>query len=408
MDNRNLLTLFLFFLIPGITLAQSDRYKMDFYPDAWYNEIDGIRLGVRVLGEMEGTFLDGPHRLDTGVWLSTWIPDLPVSYYTSLTEPIPVISSYGSEGNIRLMSSIRTGYSQHEVSFNKRWQTGFNEFDFHELSASFGLEKMFDVAYRPYPQLWQSEWRNLFGLKFWISREFEPGLFNLKTSVDYNMRDTFSKADIELIQQINLSKGFELSLRGFSGYLSKQAPPEYYYGRSFRPANEWLENRVTRAKGTLPNPWLDDGLFHINGGTNLRGYTRQDFDMLATTNRPLIYDFVASFNAEIAFPNPVNAFLNNTIVTGLIDFRSYLFGDTGVFYRDNYAEPGADVLNDVINRHSDAGVGFQFSINIPNYLGKDRGFAIRYEIPIWLSHPPANENNIKFRNLIGIGAVISL
>src|SRR5690554_3903930 len=117
--------IFLFFFIPGCVFAQSGRYNIDLAPDLWYNKVDGIRLGMNIIGEQEGTFLDGAHRLNAGIWLGTNFPDLPVSYYLSFTEPIPWISDFGSEGNVQLVSSVRTGFSRHGLYFNKRWQTGF-------------------------------------------------------------------------------------------------------------------------------------------------------------------------------------------------------------------------------------------------------------------------------------------
>ncbi|HBX64809.1 MAG TPA: hypothetical protein DEG32_01100, partial [Balneolaceae bacterium] len=111
MDNRHFVIAFLLILIPGIGLAQEDKYELEFAPDLWYNSVDGIRVGARVLGDMEGTFLDGPHRLDAGVWLGTSFPEMPVSYYATFTEPIPSLSDFGEEFNVQLKSSIRTGYS---------------------------------------------------------------------------------------------------------------------------------------------------------------------------------------------------------------------------------------------------------------------------------------------------------
>jgi hypothetical protein len=55
----------------------------------------------------------------------------------------------------------------------------------------------------------------------------------------------------------------------------------------------------------------------------------------------------------------------------------------------------------------DAGLGFQFSANIPDYLGKDRGIFIRYDIPLWLSSTVNNESNFKYRNVVGIGAIFN-
>lgn len=387
--------------------AQSDSYDLDIYPDLWYNSVDGVRVGGFILGQMEGEYESGPHRLDAGIWLGTNFPDLPVSYYISFTEPIKPFVFPDNEANFKVTSSVRTGLSRHSISFNKRWQEGFDELNFQKLSFSFNRERMFDYDYRPYPQLWEDDWKSLMGADFQLSRNLETGRFNLKASFAQNLASqSFSKGDLEITQQFQLSKGFEFNLRGFVGYISENAPYEYFYGRSYRPAAEWLDKGISRAKGTIPGSLLDEGLIHMNGGANLRGYTFQDFESLSTTNRPLNFDRVASLNAEFVFPNPINELLVGSIVEDFVSFRSYLFGDIGQFYRDNYLQT-PDIQSDVLQANSDAGIGFQFSINIPNYLGMDRGFALRYEIPFWLSHPE-NDDKFKFRNLIGIGAVISL
>lgn len=408
MGNRTLIFTFLFLLIPGVLIAQSNNYKFDFAPDAWYNETDGVRLGLRVLGEMEGTFQDGPHRLDAGVWLGTAFPDQPVSYYLSFTEPIPAISSLGSEGNIQLESSIRTGYSQHALYLNKRWQRGFNELNFREVSVSFSQEKQFEFQYRPYPQLWQDQWKSLLGMSFWLSEDRERSKFDLKVDLSQNVgtnSEAFTVGMVELKEQIQLSKVFKLRVRGFGGYASDNTAPEFLFGYSYRQPVEWLNNGVSRAKGTLPGSWLNDGLFNISGGANLRGYTRHDFSVLESGGFPQ-YRSIAALNTEIEFPNFINSRLDKSIIGDFLHLRSYMFFDLGKTFDENINSiPG---LQDDPNLLADAGLGIQFSINIPDYLGKDRGFAIRYEVPFWLSDPLGNQNNFKYRNLIGIGAVISL
>lgn len=395
-------------VIPGALSAQSDNYTLSFAPDAWYNDVDGIRVGVRVLGEMEGTFQDGPHRLEAGVWLGTAFPDLPVSYYASFTEPIPAISTFGNEGNIRAQSSIRTGYSRHKLSLNKRWQNGFDEFDYQELSLSFSQEKLVDIDYRPYPQLWQGEWKSLLGVEYQLNQNFDIGNFNLSASLKQNVSDfeRFRVMMAEVKQEISLGDHFEFRIRGFSGYTDSDNAPEYLFGISYRQPVGWLDNGVSRAKGTLPESFLDDGLFHISGHTNLRGYTFTEFNDLVQGD-VIQYNFVNTINAEFEFPNFVNTALDGSIIGDFMQLRSYLFADAGNFFRADYElTPG--LISDLNEQRADAGIGLQFSINIPDYLGKDRGFAIRYEIPFWLSHPDGSESRFKFRNLIGIGAVISL
>src|SRR5690625_1384559 len=74
--------------IPAVAQNNSDggqSYDLKFAPDIWFNSTDGIRVGVRMRGKEPGTLKRGPHRLDAGLWLGTFIPKYPVSYYVSFT-----------------------------------------------------------------------------------------------------------------------------------------------------------------------------------------------------------------------------------------------------------------------------------------------------------------------------------
>lgn len=395
-------------LFPVLAHGQSKQYDMSFVPDLWYNQVDGMRLGIRLSGEMEDTYKDGPHRLDAGLWLGTKLPERPVSYYISFTEPLKGLSSFGSEANIELKSSIRTGYSMHEFSFNKRWQPGFNELKYRELSLSFSQEKLIDNAYRPYPQLWQNSWKSLVGLNVALSDVNGLGRFLLNSTLTQNVhsKEGFTTGDMEIKQNIPLGSGFKLKIRGYAGYSSEDTAPEYLFGTSYRQPIEWLQNGIMRAKGTLPQSLLNDGVFQLAGGANLRGYAQQDFEALAQGST-FQYTMVTSANVEVVFPNPVNKLLNNSLAGDFVELNSYLFGDIGRLSRDNYPNTSG-ISTDVRDVKADAGIGLQFSLNIPDYLGKDRGFAIRYEVPLWISDPETGEKSFGFRNLIGIGAVISL
>ncbi len=410
MANRPFLIFLLFFCLPVVALSQSNPYSFSFYPDIWYNTVDGPRLGLFVLGEEEGTFKDGPHRLEAGIWLGTAFPDLPVSYYLSFTEPIPVISDFGNEGSIGLQSSVRAGYSFHRITLNKRFQRGFDELRYRELSLGFSQENMVDAAYRQFPAAWSQKWKSL--LIFDVnSSGFSPlGRLLINAKLLQNVNKTsgsFTAARLEVMQMAHLGKGFSLNLRAFGSLMSDSAPSEYRFSLAHREPVYWLQNGFSRAKGTIPDGFFDKGLVHISGGMNLRGYLDYYFSPLTK---------VLALNAEFAFPNPVQALLRNNIIGNFAQFTSYVFFDAGAFSTpDGFGIAAGEVSNSV----ADAGIGFQFSFNIPDYLGKDRGFAIRYEMPLWLSEPDNPFSNpfaatssskpaFKIRHLLGIGAVISL
>lgn len=412
MDNRNFLITLLFVLIPGALFAQNDKYKLEFAPDLWYNSVDGIRVGARVLGDMEGTFQDGPHRLDAGMWLGTNFPDQPVSYYVSFTEPVPALSEFGEEFNVQLISSIRTGYNRHGVAINKRFQKGFDELRHQEIRVSVLQEKATENAYR-LNAFQETDWKTLAGIDFRTSGFTSLGALKTHLSFQQNVNpasENFSSGSAEVKHLTELGKGFGLNLRAFGALVSSDAPLEYNYSMANRAPISWLNNGVTRASGTIPDLFFENGLVQIAGGFNLRGYSKASL-----TNSGGNKDYTISYlgtldkgfslNTELIFPNYLNTLLKRSIVGDFIHLKSYLFQDTG---RISGIRIEDDISLGFQQTVADAGIGLQFSINIPDWLGKDRGLALRYEIPLWLSNPVNGEESFKFRNLIGIGAVISL
>ncbi len=389
-------------------LAQDDPYTFTFAPDLWYNDVDGIRVGVRTLGEVEGTFKDGPHRLDAGVWIGTWLPELPVSYYLSFTEPIKAISDYGNEGSIQIISSIRDGYSAHRLQFNKRWQPEFDEYEHTELSIYLSQEKLIEPEYRQYAQLWQQEWKTLLGAGYTVSRNPVVGRFFGFFRVEQNLNKasgSFTTGSIELIQRINLSENFKVRVRGFFGYNSSKSSPEYGFLSSMESPQYWINRGVPRSKGSIPQPWFGNGIFQIGGGANLRGYLKRDIRELEAGGSPF-YESISALNTEIEYPNPLNTLIKKISIIGdLVELRSYLFADIGIPIQEK--EGGTVISTQLTSLFADAGTGLQFSVNIPDYLGKDRGFFIRYDIPFWLSDPSGSESKFAFRQLIGLGAIIS-
>lgn len=403
--------LFLSCLFVSTTNAQSSRsYELLPAPDLWYNDVDGIRLGIRLKGQVPGTFEDGPHRLDGGVWLSTWIPELPVSYYLSYTEPIPRWSDFGSEASAQAISSIRTGYSRHGLGINKRWQQGFDEQQYREISFFTTFESRFDDEYTAFPSLWSDRDHLITSLTAEIQKQNSLGRLNIQASggLQWN-EDTFSYGTLTAVQRIPFNDKWGIRVRGFAGSATKNTSPEFLFSRSTGPAIQRLRNGVTRAKGTIPQPWMESGNLQIAGGANLRGYTSRDVQVFSNQScvdcetvfssvPPNLHRAITAFNAEFDYPNPVGVLFNKIpYASDFIDFRSYVFADAGSTLGSG---------NSSSKLTGDAGAGFSVSLNIPDYLGKPRGFVLRYEIPFWLSDPQ-NGDSFSYRSLVGFGAVIS-
>lgn len=385
--------------------GQGAGYEILPAPDAWYNDVDGIRAGIRIKGQVPGTFNDGPHRLDAGVWLGTWFPEYPVSYYISFTEPIQAWSDFGSEANIQLRSSIRTGYHNHGIAFNKRWQKGFDERRYRELRFYQSYERRFNKEYVTFPVLWGEEDKVISTLSFSLQDDNPLGWFQIETNGSFqSLNDAYSVFTLTALQNIPFNEFWGFRVRSFTGLASDHADPEYLFPFSSKQAVYWMSNGITRAKGTIPEPWMNSGYLQVAGGANLRGYTNREVGVFADIESSAgiipLSKSITSLNIEFDYWNPIGVlFQKIPYLSDFMTFNSYLFFDTGTDIKNGNETPD--------NWLADAGTGVSLSFNIPDNLGKPRGFVLRFDMPLWLSDP-GTEDAFKFRHLFGIGAVISL
>ncbi len=399
-------------------LVSAESYELRVAPDLWFNAVDGVQVGVRFRGEDPRTFLDGPHRLNGGFSIGTRFPDVPVSYDLSYVHPIDAISRRNSEGAFSLFSSVRAGLHHHETGFRKRWQPGFDEFVSLDLHVMGGFYRRFDNDYLLYESLWQDDPvyylrtrirkrdRNALG-RWTLSLSAISGVPGGSGSdyVDFQgqpadrpealgMEGLFGQIHLQALQQIEISSRFYVRSRLFAGTSSNALPGEHRYLASDAAAFDRIDSRLTRARGTVPQGWMESGWVHIPGGPGLRGFTFQTTEQLEQGLTAWIQHALA-FNLDVYYPNPLNALLSGIPYMGdLLRLESYLFSDAGFL---NEQSEWQDLK-------FNAGAGFMLSLNIPDYLGQDRGFFIRYDLPLWLSDA-SGEENFKIRHILGLGSV---
>ncbi len=419
---RFLLVLLLFtcgFTITGnAQLYYSESYELRIAPDLRFNAVDGIMPGIRFRGEDPRTFLDGPHRLDAGLNLATRFPDTPISYYLTYTHPIPAITDVNSEGAVRVFSSMQAGLHRHEAGIRKRWQPGFDEYESVDLHVDAGFYYRFDHNYLLYETLWQDDPvmylntnlrkrdRNSLG-RWTLSLS---GITGLPLSPDDTFVDfagqpagrpealgqegLFGQVQLEALQQISLPARFQVRTRLFAGFSSNALPPEHRYLSSDATAFDQSGSRLTRARGTIPQPWVEAGWVQVSGGPGLRGYTFQNSELLEAGLQPWVRHAL-SLNFDFYYPNPIDTYFSKIPYLGdLLRLESYIFTDAGLLHDQS-------AWQDV---QLNAGPGFMLSLNIPDYIGQDRGFFIRYELPVWVSDVPDGEDTFEIRHLLGVGA----
>ncbi|MCH8568144.1 MAG: hypothetical protein LAT67_07770 [Balneolales bacterium] len=379
---------------------QESGYEFRFAPDLWYNDVDGIRLGIRTRGQFKGTFDDGPHRLDVGLWLGTWFPDMPVSYYLRYTNPIDAISDFNSEGSYGLISSYRAGFHQHGLRIDKRWQPGFNEDEFSELYAFSGFYQHVDTEYVAFPSIWQTEPIYYLNAGFEHQLLTQTGVWNWKANFwtgTAGDEDFFATFHAQMSKNLIISRSFGIRMRVAAGAVSNDAPAEQRFQLSNAPGIDWMKSGFFRAKGTIPMPWLDRGLFQFTGnGPALRGFNRTDI-VNAQSGAPGLKGYFTALNVEADYPNPLDLLFEQIPVVGdFLRLRSYLFLDAA---RVEFSNNKSEIL-------SNAGPGLALTLNIPDQIGKPRGFIVRYDVPLYVSSPSDNRDAFRYRSLFSLGAVI--
>jgi hypothetical protein len=399
MAANRLILLLLVIVASCIDATAQGKYSVSLAPDLWYNSIDGARIGLRFRGQMAGTFGDGPHRLDAGIWLGSKLPKDPVSYYVSLTEPISAFSDFGSEASVEGFSAIRDGYHSHGFALSKRWQKGFNEKEFTSIRVQSSYSQRYDTRYALLPSMWQS--RPVYAVETSLLTRNESNILGsmshtVQLSVGSSMQseaETFIQLEVEHLSRKNIASGFAFRHRVFMGLSGAETPIERRYRPSSGKAIDEISSGITRSRGILPQAGIDKGWVHLADGPNLRGYGRVEMGRLLE-GRPATVTNIGSLNLELDYPNPVSWVLSRIpVVGGVLNSRMYVFTDHGL-------------ANNSVK--SNAGAGFTVGLNIPDYLGRSRTLALRYDVPAWLSKPLSNEPKWNYRSVFGIWSVINL
>ena len=373
-------------------------------PDAWYNRVDGFKAGLRITGQVPGTFDGGPHRLRSTVWLGTSFPRHPVGYQLEFTEPVARFSEYGSEAAWSFISGIGSGYYQHGVRVKKRWQPGFDETVYRELQVRTIVAKRFNLDYVVFEQRWSGKQTLQTDVR-WTDRgdnKFGRSWMAFRAAGQW-LGTIFLKVEADLRQEVKLGKDYSLSGRLFAGVITRDAYPEHLYLRSSGPASDLLTSRITEARGTIPPAWIRNGTVHISGasigmGPSLRGAVSQEMRRLREGDLDVLMQSVMTWNLEFSFSNPVQSLVEETgYLNEFFNVSTYLFADAGGslrMYGDD--EPGW---------MAGAGAGTQVKLSFPGPGLKTQSFVLRFDVPFWLSDDPEN-SALAFRPVVGLGAVI--
>ncbi|MCC5925302.1 MAG: hypothetical protein JJU41_01965 [Bacteroidetes bacterium] len=389
-----------FFFIGG-AYAQESNFEQSWRPSIWYNTVDGAQLGVRYFGYLDDSTLD-KYKVITGIWVNTALPTFPVAYDLRFEHPFFSQTSTLQPLILGVQSRFRDGLHRHGGFIEKRYHSGNHDDRFITFRMSSIYHRQQDSSYLVFPHNWNDKASTILTGTTYYRNNFKDRYFtawaSLTTSTTYN--DAVLEAGSTLHHQINrlLAIGFKIGSRvhtGSDGYSALAT------NLAYQPAIHWHDNSWFRSHGTLPVAALRSGALVTTGSmSSIRGYSRHDAKRFTASD---IHAIAAlhGVSADVEIANPLDLYLRNIPVAGyFVHFKTRLFTDAAIV---KYQENAQIITNNFI---ANAGAGILLYVNVPDVLARERGFALRWDIPFWLSDPLDSENPIKFRQQLSFDIII--
>lgn len=385
-------------------------------PDLWYNSYDGLQLGLHA----EGSYMN-KNAYSISAWYNTrLLQDQVFGDLARKNQPIAFeIYNRNATNKVWHNSTLsqhafyNAGVMKAAINFEKIFRTQDNRNP--RYSKLFAEIKYLVNAtniqqYLLFPDSWgragaalsQANYvngsLNVGYSKYYV---YKNGTGELTISgrvpsvrSDYN----YSWLQVLSLNKINWKK-FEIKSRVFGQWIfGNDIPKESALYLAGANPESLIENKYTRARGFVPNQWLGyggaDNHFHAGGGLNLRGYS--GYLALQQNGNDVLYTYRgkggASYNLEIDFDRYIKIPAKG--ITKNLKVDTYVFGDIGTLayeYNDkNYL--GALRMN--------AGLGTALTIKFSPLDIKP--LVIRFDMPLFVSTPPANSEYFTFRYVLGI------
>ena len=385
------------------------NYEMYGRPDVWYNDYDGLKLGLHVNGD----YMDKFHVFDANVWFNSGLlqkeyPEIQnqfdnisfrLNYKTSTHKFMKGSNVFSTIKSLDGLNSYLFGIEK--FSNNKKYRL------YSFFKSMIRYDKT-DLNYLLYADLWDVNKLNN-TLTFGIDKNYHYvkgiGKLNLNLRSASILSDyDYAQLSFNAVNKNKLGK-FNFNSRVYAQYgTGSKTPKESALYLAGANPEQLMENKYTRAQGFVPSEWTGDyssgtNNFQMGGGLNLRGYA----GYLAPEeggSDTLVYTYMgnsgAAVNLELDFNRLVK--FNPKFLKNMFKIETYLFADAGVIDYTNAAKEWS--ISDI---RADAGVGSTFTIQKWGPLDNVKPLTIRFDMPLVLNRPPAiDEDYFQVRWVVGI------
>ncbi len=384
---------FLYPDFPTMYYLPRDHYSLFLWPQSWYNDIDGLKLGLKILG----SYLNRYYIFRNDVWYNFKSEnfDFKIGYSMPLEKISRNLWQHLQVINVEGRRLINANFNYNVISsFAQQPTHNFrigvisakvtdNRYIYRKVTVNDDTKKISE---------WEQGELNKFYFQYTLNRD--KNSFPLKLEFQLHSANKKFKSKFEytrLSLELNKSvmcmwQNLCLEIRSFGGMFlpeSNAAPVQDRFWVAEADPIERYKHVYLRSPGALP-VWFKN---HFPGDGNLRGYLYK----LDDDTNPLTAQRILSANLDI-FQQNIHKIIPKIRKLKNIGIDFYIFFDGGWIYS----------MNKETNTLFDAGMGFQFKKRI---IGKLRTLKVGF--PLWLSQPDFNksnqsESNWKFRWFISL------
>lgn len=400
------------------------RYKVNFFPNLWWNAYAGFQPGVSA----EGSYLVDFHRFRASAWYNTGWPQAnalpewqavfadyeksfpPVNVKAEYSTPLPFL---GRLARVELRAEFRDGLQLYKGGISKTFAVGssYNPrfhrvFGFYKYMIRSRFEHRFFLNE---PDHWNHNVANAsltvgFEKNYPLVNGFGNFLTELRTAAP-GTDAYFATVNARSLHEKDFFNRLRLRTRLFAQYGMGALPVEsqlYMWGGN---PEEQYENDFLRARGYIPNDWMAGGdgslrnHFQYGGGLNLRGYAGFRPDATRVTGQGYRSTSGAAVNVELEFERLFG--LKKRYVFDRAALKTYLFYDGGVLAFNErtvgFDKPTFDVWR------QDAGIGVVLDVKVPTFSRVEKNLIFRFDVPVWVGNPPPGEKPFAFRWILTVG-----
>jgi aminopeptidase N len=345
----------------------NDGYTTSLFPFLFYNQVDGIQIGLRSRGNF--LYTDYKHHFHLLLGLRSFLPEVDFWFEHPL---------YSIHRNLHFISNIyyMTGVSGTGIWL--QWESEYQS-EFTNFTMGWQWRNYSKDSYFPYP-IFKG---NISFLELKARKGYwTHGFFPLGAELSFHAESSFLGSDFPYVKwevgglsRILLWFNQNLTVNLTTGGINGSVPLQKVFRYGGGPTYEFLQNPYLRAEGIIPQKWWEDGNVFNEGGGELRSLANQ-------WEPPGNYYLSGYFSMTLG--NPMN--LSRTYIPYFSDFimSTYTAWATSAGKWGRFSKYLGEV-------------GLTLSITrlpfLLNYFDLDQ---IHFDFPIWVNRN-ISETTFKFR-----------